>query len=710
MSNHAIDDLIRVINANTFSDSAHGAGHRIVLADKRAGPYKKSLFGSLLEPRGAVHYFVKQWSVPKEVKGWQFHWSEGTNAISLDFESSFVIQANEDTQAYRLVEALSSAVNPGEALYELVNSTISTELNQLLDDSNRKAINLLDIFKRSSIGIGESEELNLRVGERVRTALGGAVFRIGLQLRNAPPMQVEVARTGNNADVFTLADSRSPRKAETTALLHLDNYQLFKKSGLHSEDDVRTAIGRAITSAVKELLFARKYYDVVRAFTRGEDPIEKQMRRRIEDEARTIGFSVKMFQSLPDIAALRLLEPVRVDIAAEEKYDLKNAVGYVQFSVSLMTQLGVDISRLHLLIDPDAEDVVKPIAARVRQICRDTMQRFDHQAFNLRFETEVEPTLRQSICDGLVDCGLSSQIIHISQAPTEDALRFKAIRGRTIDFEALIRPMANRGQADAVPTAGTIEVVSMLPSGWESFQSKDFGYRADSAMTELRMRALAEQLQVQVPSSGWSNAERRSIAVDLEMAEIRQRARNVLEAKMSMGQDLAEHWTTEKHSKLISDWATHLTTQAIGDEFGLMIEMRAFRRLETETEVTAQITRETHHAVVRTAARGDAESALAHERRERDVLDTNHIELLKSLGRRERDALDDPDSEEGRQVAEQLRRDVKEGSRRPRPTSDRALEALAPRSNPTRTTAQLPWMPEETSSREAEPGETPEAS
>lgn len=706
MSTHAIDDFVRVINADTFCDSAHGAGHRVVLVDKRAGPYKKSLLGSLLGPRGAAHYFVKQWAIPKEVKGWQFHWSEGTNAISLDFESSFVIQANEDTQAYRLVESLSSGPNPGDVLYELVNSAISGELNRLLDESNRKAISLLDIFKRSSIGIGESEELNIRVGERVRTALGGAVFRIGLRLRNAPPMQVEVTRTADGADVFTLADSRRLRKAETTALLRLDNYQVFKKSGLHSEDDVRAAVGHAIASAVKELLFARKYYDVVRSFTRGDDPIEKQMRRRIEEEARTIGFGVKMFQSLPDVAALSLLEPVRIDIAAEEKYDLKNAVGYVQFSVSLMTQLGADISRLHLLIDPDSEDVVKPISARVRQICRDTMQRFDHLAFNLRFEADVAPALHKAIGDGLADCGLSSQIINIRQAPTEDALRFKAIRGRTIDFEVLIRPQANRGQADAVPTAGTIEVVSMLETGWEPFQSKDFGYRSDSAVTEQRMRLLAERLQVQVSSGVWSDDDRRSIAVDLEMAEIRQRVGNILEAKMSMGPDLAEHWTTAKNSQQIGDWATRLAADAIGAEFGLVIEVRAFRRLDTETDTTAQITREAHHAVVRAAARGDAESALAHERQEREVLDANRIKLIQGLGRRERDALDDPDSEEGREVAEQLRRDLQKSVLRPRLNSDRALEALAPRGNLAATTAQLPWAPPEPFSPDAGPEET----
>lgn len=691
-SEHAIDDLLRVINADTFSDKAHGAGHRVVLVDKRAGPYKKGLIANLFGQRGAVHYFVKQCSVPKHFDGWKFHWSEGINAVSLDFESSFTLQANEDVQAFRLVEALSATPGPGEALYQLINGALNDELNALRDAKGRNN-NLLDLFERSSTGIGESEELNRKVSERVRSALGGALFSIGLQLRNVPPLQIEVSRSGNDADPFTLADSSRQRKADTTALLRLDNYQAYRKSGLQSDADVRAAVAGAISEAVKELLFARKYYDVVQNFSRGEHPIEQQMRQRLEADARTIGFSVKSFRSLPDIAALKLLEPLRVDIAAkDEKYDLKNAVGYVQFGVSLMTQLGSDISRLHLLIDPDAPEVTTPISLQVRQICRDTMQRFDHFDFNLNFDSGVKPALAEAIIHGLAGFGLQSEIINIRQEPTEDALRFKALRGHTIDFAAEIKPQANRGEADPVPIAGTIEVVGMTDSGWEPFQSKDFGYRADSPFNEQRMRDVARRLSVEVPAASWSDAERRGVAIDLEMADIRQRVKNVLEGQMAMGPDLALHWTSARNNVQISDWAEGLAAKAIGDEFGLSIEVRAFRRLDTDADLTAQTTRRAKHEVVRRAALDDANLALEHERDERTVLDSNRIELLKGLGRRERDALDDPDSEEGNEVAERLRRDIDKGARRPRLTSERASSALAPRQTPSARN-DLPWLP-----------------
>src|SRR3569832_424579 len=129
-ASHAIDDLVRTINPATFSASAHGAGHHVVLARNQAGPHRKSLFGRWLSGEDEKHYFVKKWTVPKEVKGWRFRWSEGTTAISLDFDASFVIQANEDTQAYRLVEALCAPPGPGDALYGLIDSALHEELDR----------------------------------------------------------------------------------------------------------------------------------------------------------------------------------------------------------------------------------------------------------------------------------------------------------------------------------------------------------------------------------------------------------------------------------------------------------------------------------------------------------------------------------------------------------------------------------------------------
>ena len=199
---HSIDHLVRVIDPDKFSAQAHGPGHRVVLADDKARLYELSFLGRLFGPRGDTQYYVKTLSVAKPVLSWVFHWSEGTNAISLDFGSSFVLQANEELQAVKLVQTLRNGV-PGEALFGLISARLHQELEAMLRECDSKALNLLDCFLSSSIGIGESEQLNRRVSEGVAAALGGAAFRIGFQLKNSPPMQIEVKRE----DEFTLADS-----------------------------------------------------------------------------------------------------------------------------------------------------------------------------------------------------------------------------------------------------------------------------------------------------------------------------------------------------------------------------------------------------------------------------------------------------------------------------------------------------------------------
>jgi hypothetical protein len=690
MSGHNIDDLIRTINPDTFSEAAHGGGYRILVSDNRAALYKPSLFGRLLGKRLDRHCFVKKWSVPKTVKDWTFHWSEGTSAISLDFDASFVIQANEDVQALRLAEALlASSDDAGETLHGLINAKLHEELAQMLRKCDSQALSLLDEFRRSSIGVGESETLNRAVSDAVREKLGGASFRIGFQLKNVPPMLIEV----RNADQFTLADSKQPRKAETTALLQLDNYQAYKKSGLDTEAAVRTTIERTITHAVKQLLFARKYYDVVRSFAHGAHSIAAQMEAGIQADAQSIGYRLKMFQTFPDIAALKLLEPMRIDIpAGDEKYYLVNSTGYVQVSVALSVKVATDFSKLHLLIEPDARDVAEPIAARVRQITRDTIQRFDRKAFNLGFDAQIVPTLREAMVDGLGGYGLAVEVINVVQLPTEEATRFMAIRGRSIDFKAEISPQADSGDGDPVPVVGTIEVTGMTEDGWSQFESKDFGFRQDTHWSDARLRQNADRQNVSLPSqTPLPRDERRALAIELELAEIRDRVVGTLQGSMSMGPELALHWTNWTSSSKISSWAQEMAERAIASEFGLLIALRSFRRLDTQAEATLKLQREAKHVQLREVALESARKEIEHQERLRGVVDKNQVELLERYGQLERNTLEDESDPRHQTVRDRIAVEGKRLDDAQRRLGSEAHALLPAKRKPAAGHRQLPW-------------------
>ena len=685
MTQHQLLNLVRQINPPTFSVKPHNAdGHRIVYAKREAHLYQPSWLESLMGPRGGKQYFVARWRIPREETTWKFHWSEGTSAVSLDFDSRFVLQANEERQALRLVEALAETGEPGETLFSLINASLHQELERLLRECDRKAINLLDGFKRSSTGTGESEELNRKVSERLTEQLGGAHFRIGFTLTNVPPTQIEV----RDDAPFTLADSDKKHFVATTALLQLSNYQAYKKSGLETEDAIRETLVKSIRRVAESQLFGRKYYDVVSSFDRRENSIKQKMHDRIEAEALTLGYELSMFQTFPDIAALDLLNPTRIDVPAEEeKYYLDNSTSYVQMSVSISVRIEQDFGKLHLLIDPDATDVEQPIKNQVKRICRDAIHEFDREKFNLNFQEIIQPRLEEKLIKGLGEYGLRTTVIHIIQAPTEDATRFMALRGRTVPFAVLVSPQANVGDADTVPFTGKVEVIGMKQNCWERFEGKDFGYRQDSRIPEGQMRRQAAELQVAVGElSPLPPDQRRALAIELELHEIRDRVISTLNETFSKVPNLAALWRTATNSAGIVERAQELVAKAIEDEFGLVTALRSVQRLSTDSENTAQLRRQSAHAMTRKRLELDVK----REEELHQEADESALRELQTIGSKRVQILDDEAHERHQQVREEiesgLAKEVDVG-RLTVEAATRLIQSAAPDPQ-----ARLPWL------------------
>jgi hypothetical protein len=701
MAEHRIEDLVREINAATFSPTAHGEGHRIVYSPKESPRlYRRTLLERFTGGRDEKHYFVKHFLVPKQVSDWKFHWSEGTSAISLDFESSFVIQANEDVQALGLVQRLARTGTPGDSLYELINARLHAALEQFLRECKSRNTSLLDRFRRTNIGLGESEDLNENVSRAVTEALGNTVFRIGFQLKNAPLTQIEV----ETEDEFDLRDSKRRHKARTRALLKLVNYQAYKKSGLESEEDIRKSIKGAITQAVKDLLWGHEYYKVVRSFRDQRQPgdtavpmsREEQLRARIGAEAEAIGYGITMFQTFPDIAALDLLEWKRIDMPGKRGFSLKNATSDVQIDIALRVRAEGNFENLHQLVSPDEVDAMVPITARVNQVCGDKLQLFTWEQFNLHFDDQIKPTLEAAVKQELRACGLATEIIRIAQAPTEDASRYKALRGKTTDFEVTVSPQANVGRADAVVIRGKVEVTGMQPLGWSSFESKDFGFRSDSRVTETRLRQLAQKRELLVSETGsLTTVERQELAIDLELLEIRDRVINTLQESLSKIRDLASSWRTLDSSKQITGWIQKNASDAISQEFGLSVALRGVVRANTDSETTALIEQGSANELTRRLLQQDVdrETALGQ------VRDKHVVDMVKHASEKDRDALDDEDHERHAEVRDATAGMLTVTAATPRLTRESAAKVLE---QPTAGAAasQLPWLESPDASRD----------
>lgn len=134
MNEQQLAPLIREIQPTTFSEQAHGYGHRIVYSKNgNTSLYQRGRFDFFLgRGRDERQFYVRELAIPLEINDWHFRWSEGTSAIALDFKSSFQIQVNTSDDALNLVKALAKAEKPTEALRALITRHLYLKMNLML--------------------------------------------------------------------------------------------------------------------------------------------------------------------------------------------------------------------------------------------------------------------------------------------------------------------------------------------------------------------------------------------------------------------------------------------------------------------------------------------------------------------------------------------------------------------------------------------------
>lgn len=617
MNEQPLAPLIREIEPKTFSERAHGYGHRVVCSkDGNTSLYHRGRLEFFLgRNRNERQYYVRNLSVPLEINDWNFRWSEGTSAIALDFKASFQIQANTSDHALKLVATLAKAENPAEALRTLITKHLYFEMNLMLhrcqaSDDGATHRSLLADFHTSSLGISESESLNKAVSKAVDNELRGAqksgvdvqdlkedvsevvekkredaLFRIGFQVLNLPPIQVSISQE----DKFKLGDSKEERTVATTALLELDNFQNFRKAELKDETAVREAVSYTISQAVKRHLFAKSYYEVVQSFSTHDDSIETKMKEQISADAAKIGYQLNLFQAFPDIAALALIDGKRLDLLPEDyTYKPNNSYGIVRMNIAVNVTASA-FKKLGRLIDPDQRDIDAPIRNQIARICRDEIQRINSTQFNLQFEEEVRPQITRAIIAGLNDYDLDAEVIYVTQHPTEDAERFAAIRGQHRSFEIIVPSQADAGDADEVQITGRFEIVGMGEGGWEQFVRKDFGYRSDTHLSLQQIDKLASESGIDVPvESPMSDEHRRSLAIEIELAAIRQEVMSGIRGLLATEIELAGQMRTKKGRNQIIKAIHTIAERVVEQAFGFKIQLYGVDRGNTLTELVLQ--------------------------------------------------------------------------------------------------------------------------
>ncbi|WP_313913326.1 hypothetical protein [Tahibacter sp.] len=610
MNEHDLDKFLYLINAATFSAKVSGEGHRFVLRDGKVEPFRPRQFGWLRGDLSGRHVFVSEPGVPMRVSNWTMHWSEGASAIELDFDINFEIECYGAHAAGRLAVALLSGVETaGTALHRMIARHLNRQLKVLLQQCEKRGESLHDCFLPTAAGMSQRRELDAEVGAAVSAELG-VPFRVGFQMRDPAPRQIEVRCT----NAFTLLDRNGSSEVVTTALLQFDNIQAHKRSGLHDEASIRAALERQVAEAVKELLFGKRYYAVARAFAADDNAIRADMAQRLEAFAKSIGYRIRLFSTLIDISALKLFHGLVVEVPAGDTYQLRSR-GVVELSVSVQVEAGSDDEAMRRLVDANVTDPAEPIAGLVRRCCRETLAQFDYTAASVKFDVEVRPALEARIVEELAGFGLRATILRLRSEPTEDVMRFMELcRLPAIDFTVAASPQADGGHGDTIEVDGIIDIMDIAPDemAWLRFQSGNFGYRRDSPRT-------LDDMRVQARRRGISDVDakpRRALAVAIEVAEIRERVMATLRNGIAMQRDFARVWASAENAASIERWANELVASAIADEFGLRVQLRGFGRRDTLAASAAQAIR-----IARLRNDKEAAELIAQQEKRHDVQD-----------------------------------------------------------------------------------------
>ncbi len=672
MSEHDLDDFLWLINPATFSAKANGAGHHLVMRDGKAEPFRPRQFGWLRGDLSGRHVFVRELGVPMHVRNWKTHWSEGTSAIELDFDVNFEIESNGIHAAARLATVLfSGAAAAGDTLHSMIARQLNRQIRLLLQQCEKHGESLHDCFLPTAAGMSQRRELDTEVSAAVSAELG-VPFRVGFQMRDPAPRQIEVRCTNS----FTLLDRTGSSEVVTTALLQFDNIQAHKRSGLHDEPAIRAALERQVAEAVKELLFGKRYYAVARAFAADDNAIRADMAQRLEAFARSIGYRIRLFSTLIDISALKLFHGLVVEVPAGDAYQLRSR-GVVELSVSVQVEAGSDDEAMRRLVDANVTDPAEPIAALVRRCCRETLAQFDYMTVSVKFDTEVRPALAARIVEELAGFGLHATILRLRSEPTEDAMRFMELcRLPAIDFTVAASPQADAGHGDAIEVEGIIDIVDIARDemAWLRFQSGNFGYRRDSPRTLDDMRAQARRRGVVDVDAN----NRRSLAVAIEVAEIRERAMATLRNGMAMQSNFARFWSSAENAAAIERWANDLVAHAIAEEFGLRVCLRGFGRHDTLSAATTQAIRVARLRSEKETAEQVAQQDKRHELQNHELVHQQRIVQQQRLAKIQDDTLANPMDVDHLMQREQAEREAGELRQQIRQREEQLRQPTAP--------------------------------
>ncbi len=492
-------EIVRKVDSKFHDPDVHGQGVVVVWnKNKNEWASAQGVFGKMFNQKNIDYYFVKTQSKPIKIKNIAFKWFEGASNISLAFEANFQIKITTQQDAEKLVAILikQNATSVNEALYQIIDEQLHNGTERIYVGCNEARKNLLDEFYLNDTHKGKSQRLHADVTASVDVALQGMDFKVGFALRNAPD------RVTNFSHLTFLMKSPSQKEfdVKSECTLQLNNYQAYKESGINDLRGVIDHMKKVIDQTINQHVSGKTLFDLFCNFESSGDveqeSISRLIRDQVETEASSIGYKLQSFYSLPDVAPLKLLKGIRIDIdESDGSFSTGYGGGNIKINVSIDITAEQDgFDKLMYLLSPSGDyenkdvleisytDLVQCIKKPIFSSCANVIKQYDYKTASIEFDSEVKPKLEAELLSEMSNLfGLRVNIKSIFQVETEDASRLRELSGSSQQFKfSVISHGSEKGEL-LVEFQSAFKVIGIdMESGWDAFEKADFGYRSNS--------------------------------------------------------------------------------------------------------------------------------------------------------------------------------------------------------------------------------------
>ncbi len=657
LNDKQIADVIKSFDPAKFSPKGHDEGFEVIydrknkqLLQQRPG-FMRTLWGNSSD---LAYFYVKRTALPCNISGVSFSWKDGRTDFSLDFLGSFSLEIKNETDAQNLVKELHYQNGPAESLQLLIERAIHDTIREKLpelsvhtDTSNSVDPLWKFIHEESKDGLAH------KVSDKIKKTLNIPHFEMGLRLLNLPPEDISIE---DYITEFRLQGSDRNWSLKTTADLRLHRLQNVKKSGYHNRDQIKDYICESIKLAVRDHIQGKTFYSFVEHFDTenkadsAETVIKELIKQDISNKAEAIGYRLNIFHTLPNIQSLQLKDGLRIELPGTNStaeangkcaFRTKDSTAPVSLDLALNV-FANDFSKLKSLMQLGDDNLLFEIEKLVLNTCRDVIIKIPRKGFNLNFSEppilggsavsdnvlednkSVERRLIEALVRAFERYGLRIEVIHITQAQTEDAGRYDGLVGKSTKFELKISAQADSGKGDDVEYDGVFEVLALVENGWEAFERKDNGFRRQSPeRSGVRMAEFLEMNSAMAWQDEFENGWRNQCLKD-QLKDISRRISDIVEGKLSKIPNIANRGRTLKQDQEIMEIVSTLAKSSIADEFGLEIAIRSLKRLDSETEKTEKVVRR----LLLDSETKTLEKTLEHDLAKQDHSNKNELDLM----------------------------------------------------------------------------------